>query len=282
MGMYTCFPNESGGVIDDLFVFKNSEDDLYLVVNAGTRDKDFQWLKENMKGDVNLEDISDDTSKIDIQGPNAKKILKEVFDSAKIDELNRFYFYMDSFEGVEVMVSMTGYTGELGYELYIQNDKAALLWNKIIQAGKPHGLIPVGLGARDTLRLEAAYSLYGHELTDEISPVEAGLGWLISSSESFPGEKIIREQKSNGSPRKLIALELTGRGVPREGYELKNSKGIIGTLTSGAFAPTLQKGIALALVNDKNIKVGDSVDVVIRNKDVEAVVVKRPFYTFNG
>jgi len=282
MGMYTCFTNESGGVIDDLFVFKYSEDDLYLVVNAGTREKDFQWLSENIKGDVKLEDISDDTAKIDIQGPLAKKILQEVLNKSKIDELNRFYFYTDSFDGVEVMVSQTGYTGELGYELYINNDKASKLWNEILEAGKSHGLIPAGLGARDTLRLEAAYSLYGHELSDEISPVESGIGWLISSKESFPGEEIIRQHKAEGGPRKLIAIELTGRGVPREGYEVKGKNGIVGALTSGAFGPTVKKGIALALVHDKNLKVGDTVNVIIRSKDVEAQVVKRPFYEYNG
>ncbi len=280
--MYSCLCNENGGVVDDLFIFMISENEYYLVVNAGTIEKDFNWINSFNTFDANVEDLSNNTSKIDIQGPKSRKVMEKVFANVDFSKLERFYFTYDSFNNQKIMISNTGYTGETGYELYISNDEAVNLWNALIEAGIEFDITPAGLGARDTLRLEASYSLYGHEITDDISPVEAGLKWIISSDKDYIGkdslQKIIEDENRN----ELVAIELIGRGIPREGYVAMVDGEKIGYLTSGAYSPTLKKGLALALVRKGTLNVGSELDIVIRNKKVKAKRVKKPFYSFSG
>ncbi len=281
-GVYSCLCNESGTVIDDLFIFMNDRENFYLVVNAGTMEKDFAWMKSNLIDGVELINVSDSTAKIDVQGPESKKILSELFNSNKLENLPRFYFYYDSFDGTEVMISNTGYTGEAGYELYINNESAEALWDALMEKGGKYGLKPAGLGCRDTLRLEACYSLYGHEINEEINPVEAGLAWLINSDADYIGKKVLSELKEKGAARKQVCIEIEGRGIPREQCEVHVNNRKIGYVTSGAYSPTFKKGLALALISKEGAAAGDSVDVIIRDKPVKGIVVKKPFYRFNG
>ncbi len=280
--MYSCLPNQKGGVVDDLFVFMRDEHDYYLVVNAGTREKDLHWMQSHQKGNVEIIDVSDQTSKIDLQGPKARDICLKVLQSDSVGNLERFHFTYVLYNDTEVMISQTGYTGEFGYEIYIDNSQAVNLWQDLMDAGKEFNISPVGLGARDTLRLEACYSLYGHELNDDISPVEAGLGWLVNSEKDYPGSEIIKKQKEEGAPRKLVCLELQGKGIPREECRVESAGKDTGHVTSGGHSPTFKKGIAMALVEKGAVKIDDVVDIVIRKKRIPARVVKRPFYRYNA
>ena len=281
-GTYTCFCNEAGTVVDDLFIFMIDQNNYYLVVNAGTKDKDYEWLRSHLIEGVEVTNLSDSTAKIDIQGPESKNILKEIFSSDRLDNLPRFYFYYDIFNGTEIMISNTGYTGGPGYELYIDNSSAEKLWNICLEKGEKYGIKPAGLGARDTLRLEACYSLYGHEINEDINPLESGLSWLISSDADYVGKKSLADLKTKGALRKQVCIEMTERGIPRENCDVQIGGEIIGSITSGAYSPTLRKGIALALVEKEKVYVGDSVEIIIRDKPVQGIVVKRPFYQFNS
>jgi len=279
--MYSLFCNEKGGVVDDLFIFMISDEEYYLVVNAGTKDKDFDWINFHNNYNVEVEDLSSITSKIDIQGPKSMEIMKKIFPKFDFDSLKRFYFAYDSFNGLEIMISNTGYTGEIGYELYIHNNQALNLWNKLLEVGKDFNLKVAGLGARDTLRLEACYSLYGHEIKEDIFPVEAGLKWLISSSKDYIGKDAIGKNLNNENSFQLIAIELIGRGIPREGYDVVLNNEKVGYLTSGAYSPTMKKGIGLAFVKKNLIGFEDEFDIIIREKNVKAKRVKKPFLSFN-
>ncbi len=281
-GMYTLLCFENGGVIDDLFIFMADENSYYLVVNASTIDKDFYWMKKNLIPDVELENISDSTAKIDIQGPKSAMVLNKIFDKSKLDNLERFHFYSDDFTGSEIIISNTGYTGERGYELFIENAKAESLWERLMLEGAEYGIKPAGLGARDTLRLEACYSLYGHEINDNINPLEAGLGWLINSDKDYIGKPVLENLKKHGPAYEQFCLELTGRGVLHEGYKIFFQGVEIGEITSGIYSPTFKKGLALIRVKRGFISIGDKVEVVIRDKDIEGTIVNRPFYRFNG
>lgn len=280
--MYSCFLNERGGVIDDLFIYMVSDDEYYLVVNAGTKDKDFQWMKDHPAAGVDIIDLSDETAKIDIQGPHSDEIVSDVLRDPAVQGLRRFYYTAIRHNNYDIKVSKSGYTGERGYELYVPNGAAPALWNALLDAGNGKGLKPAGLGARDSLRLEACYSLYGHELGDDISPVEGNIGWIISSSAEYIGKAAAEEHKKNGATRELVYFELTGKGVPREGCRVLQSGTDIGHATSAGFSPTFKKGIGFALVRSGSVQPGDKIAVVIRDRPVEAVLVHRPFYAFNG
>lgn len=281
-GMYSLFCYENGGVIDDLFIFMVGEEHYFLVVNASTTEKDFNWMKHHLIDGVLIENISDDTAKIDLQGPASKEIMKKIFNSDLIDKLERFRFYYDRFSGATVMISATGYTGEWGYELFINNGKAEELWGRVLSEGKDHGLKATGLGCRDTLRLEACYSLYGHEINDTINPVEAGLGWLISSDAEYIGKTELMRLKKDGAEREQIAVKLTDRGIPREHCNVVFNNNQIGYVTSGAYSPNIKNGIALCLVQKHSVSSGDNVEILIRDKGYKGEVVKKPFYKFNG
>jgi aminomethyltransferase len=280
--MYSCLCAENGGVVDDIFVFMVAPGDYYVVVNAATTEKDLAWIRAHNNTGAEVLDVSDGTSKIDIQGPLAAGILQKVLPDSDIAGCTRFHFFYSTFEGARVMVSRTGYTGEDGFELFIENNAATELWHRLMEAGSPRGLKPAGLGARDTLRLEASYSLYGHELGDDITPVEGGLRWLVNSGDDFIGRDVLVRQKEQGSPRELVCFELKEKGVPREHCRVLKDGMDLGLSTSGGYSPTLKKGIGMALVKAGVLKTGDGFSIVLREREVPAVVVKRPFYSYHG
>jgi len=281
-GMYSLFCYEDGGVIDDLFIFMVGEEHYFLVVNASTIEKDFNWMERHLIDGVTIENISEDTAKIDLQGPASKQIMKKIFNPDSIDKLERFRFYYDRFGGSAIMISTTGYTGEWGYELFINEGKAVELWNSIISEGTCLGIKPAGLGCRDTLRLESCYSLYGHEISDKINPVEAGLSWLISSDADYIGKSELLRLKNGGAQKEQVAVKLIDRGIPREQCPVLFNNNNIGYVTSGAYSPNIKNGIALSLVQKGLVSPGDTVDILIRNRRYKGEVVKKPFYKFNG
>ncbi len=280
--MYSVLCDEGGGVLDDLFIYMVNDNEYYLVVNAATAERDFDWLMKHKTEDVELVNESAETSKIDLQGPGSREVMAEIITDKRLQELSRFYYDSFSYRGKEIMISQSGYTGEYGYEIYMENELAVPMWNDLLEAGEGNGVMPAGLGARDTLRLESCYSLYGHEISEEINPVEAGLSWLISSKEDYIGKKTLEELKASGGSRELVTFELTGKGVPREGYKILKDGVETGLITSGGFSPTLQKGIGMALISKGGAAVGDEITVQIRNRMIPARVVKRPFYEYNG
>ena len=280
--MYSILCNEEGGVIDDLFIYMVSDNEFFIVVNAGTKDKDFQWFIKHRIDGVTIEDKSDEISKIDIQGPESIKIIKEVLNFEDFKDLKRFFFTKTTYKNKELLISQTGYTNEFGYEMYIENDLAPELWDELLQKGKEFGIQPAGLGARDTLRLEACLSLYGHELSDVISPIESGLSWLISSDGSYIGKEVVAKQKDEGVSREIIVFEMTDKGIPRDGYKIFKDENEVGYITSGTFSPTFQKGIGMGLVKTGIFATGDTIEIEIRNRRVHGQVVSRPFYKYNG
>ncbi len=276
---YSPMCNKNGGTVDDLLIYRYSKDHYLLVVNAANIEKDWQYINENSFGRVKLENISDKTSQLAIQGPQAQEILSGLTD-ADLNALNFYCFYPQiKIAGKDTMISRTGYTGEDGFELYIDNKDAPALWKILLEHGKDKGLVPVGLGARDTLRFEAALPLYGHELSESISPVEAGLGIFVKIDKpgDFLGKAALTEQKINGPKRKLVGLEMTGRGLPRKDCQIAKEGQIIGYVTSGSFSPSTGKNFAMGLVSAEYAVIDSEVEIIIRDKPVEAKVIRRPF-----
>ncbi len=278
---YNCFPNDNGGIIDDLIVYCIEENKTYLlVVNASNIEKDWNWLVKHNTENVEMQNISDKTSLLAIQGPNATKILQPLTD---IDIMNLKYytFVKGKFAGVDdVIISATGYTGAGGIEIYFENkdDNANIIWDKIFESGMPQGMKPIGLAARDTLRLEMGYCLYGNDIDDTTSPLEAGLGWITKLTKDFIGKIEIENLKEEGIQRKLVGLEMMEKGIPRHGYEIKNNEGeTIGQVTSGTQSPTLQKPIAMGYVNINYSKIDTTVFIKVRDKLLQSKVVKMPF-----
>ncbi|HHW48077.1 MAG TPA: glycine cleavage system aminomethyltransferase GcvT [Clostridiaceae bacterium] len=277
--VYSPMCYHHGGVVDDLLVYRFNQEKYLVVVNASNTEKDLAWFRENLEGKVEIKDISDETAQFAIQGPNAERILQKLTDEdlSKI----KFYRFLDKVQlsGINTLVSRTGYTGEDGFEIYLSAGGAVKLWEELLEKGKEEGLVPVGLGARDTLRFEAALPLYGHELSEEITPFEAGLGWFVKlSKENFIGKKALAEQKENGVPRILTGFEMIDRGVPRKDYEVFSDGRKVGYVTTGGFAPSLEKNIGLALLEAEYSNEGTMLEIIIRNKPARAVVVKKPFY----
>lgn len=278
---YSCLPNETGGIVDDLLVYCIEENKVYmLVVNASNIEKDWNWIsKFNTKG-VEMHNISDKTALLAIQGPKATQILHPL---TEMDILNLKYytFTKGKFAGVDnVLISATGYTGAGGVEIYFENknNDADKIWNAIFEAGSTAGLKPIGLGARDTLRLEMGFCLYGNDIDDTTSPLEAGLGWITKFSKDFNSKAIFEKQKTEGVKRKLVAFEMTDRGIPRHGYEIKDAAGNrIGYVTSGTQSPTLQKAIGLGYVTIENARPDSDILIAVRDKLLKAKVVKLPF-----
>lgn len=282
---YTLLPNENGGVVDDLIVYRNPEgEDGYMVVmNASNAARDVAWWNElrTRRDDMNvvLEDISGETGMIAIQGPEAVKIMARITD-ADLDAIEYFSWTNAAVAGVSTKLARTGYTGEDGFEIYAPNVDIVTVWDDLMDAGKDDGLVPVGLGARDTLRMEAKMPLYGQELGDDISPYEAGLGWAVSLDKGeFVGRGPMAEAKENKPPRRLVGFRMTGRGgSPRTHYPVAVDGEVVGEVTSGAMSPTLGENIGLALIKREYAGVGKPLQVIIRDKPVEAVQVKTPFY----
>ena len=271
---------EDGGTVDDLLVYQKAENHYLLVVNAANAEKDYEWLKKHVAGEVEIRDISDETALLALQGPLAEKVLQKLVESFDLKESKPFKFV----EGIKVagkntLISRTGYTGEDGFEIYCAPGDAVYLWEKILEAGQEEEVVPCGLGARDTLRFEAP-PLYGQELSPEISPLEAGIGFAVKLNKhvDFIGKKALLKQKEEGVKRKLVGIEMIGRGIPRTGYPVYKDEKKIGEVTTGTQSPTLKKNIGLALV-DAGFAVPDTeVDVELRGKRIRAKVVAIPFY----
>ena len=278
---YSCMPNETGGIVDDLLVYCIKENEVYmLVVNAGNIDKDWNWITQYNTNNAELQNISDDTCLLAIQGPTATKILQPLTD---IDILNLPYytFAKGKFAGVEnVLISATGYTGSGGVEIYFENKDGAAdkIWDAIFDAGKTAGIKPIGLGARDTLRLEKGFCLYGMDINDTTSPIEAGLGWVTKFTKDFTSKAIFEKQKAEGVMQKLVGFEMIEKGIARHDYEIKDFEGAsIGKVTSGTQAPSLGKAIGMGYVDTKFSAIGSEIFVKVRSTLLRAVVVKVPF-----
>ena len=276
---YSALPNEDGGVVDDLLVYRFADDRLLLVVNAGTTDKDWEWINKN-KGNENilLRNASSDYCQIAIQGPKAVEILQELTET-DLAPIGYYHFTEGKVDGVDAIISRTGYTGEDGFEVYAAADRAEQLWNKLLETGKEHGILPCGLAARNTLRLESAMSLYGHELSDEISTLEANLGWITKLQKGdFIGRDQIAVLKENGLTRKLIGFEMKEPGIARDGFDIYVGDEKVGVVTSGSPAPFLKKNIGLAFLPPEFANVGQEIRIDVRGKRLAAEVVPTPFY----
>ena len=276
---YTCMPNEEGGIIDDLIIYRFSEEKYMLVVNASNIEKDWNWIsKFNNKG-VQMTNESDDYSLLAVQGPLAVEAMQSLTD-IDLGGIKFYNFKVGTFASLDnIIVSATGYTGSGGFEIYFKNDQAVDVWTAVMKAGESFGIKPIGLAARDTLRLEMGYCLYGNDIDDSTSPLEAGLGWITKFTKEFTNSEGLKAQKEAGITRKLVAFELTEKGVPRGGYVLVDSEGNeIGHVTSGTMGPSVKKGIGLGYVKREFMKVDTEIFVAVRKKKIAAKVVKLPFY----
>ncbi|PTM58470.1 glycine cleavage system aminomethyltransferase GcvT [Desmospora activa] len=272
-----CYPD--GGTVDDLLVYHRRDGSYLLVLNAANTDKDVEWIEKHATGDVTIRNVSDQVAQLALQGPLAEEVL-QTCTAVDLSGIAPFRFEEDIVVGgVKALVSRTGYTGEDGFELYLDAKDAPQLWQRILEAGKDYGVLPCGLGARDTLRFEARLALYGNELSASISPIEAGIGFAVKPNKGeFIGRDVLAKQKAEGSPRKLVGLEMIERGIPRSYYPVYKDGEEIGEVTSGTQSPTLKKNVGLALVRAEQAEIGNEVDVEIRGKRVSAKIVKTPFY----
>ncbi len=275
---YAYIPNETGGIIDDFLVYRIDEKTYFLVVNASNIEKDWNWIARHNTYGVEMKNISDRTSLFAIQGPKATDAIQPLT-GVDLASMEYYTFKKGVFAGVDnVLISATGYTGAGGYEVYVDNKDARKVWDAIFETGKPYGIQPVGLGARDTLRLEMGFCLYGNDIDDQTSPIEAGLGWVTKFTKDFVNADGIRQQKEGGARQKLVGFEMVERGIPRHGYPIQDAAGnTMGRVTSGTQSPTLQRSIGLGYVDKAFAKEGTAVYVSIREKPVQAVVVKPPF-----
>ena len=277
---YSPMCNEEGGVVDDLIVYKVREEHYLIVVNAANKDKDYEWIKNHVFGDVEIKDISDQVAQIALQGPKALEVLKKV---AKEEDIPVKYYsatFRRKIDDMECIISKTGYTGENGFELYLAAEEAPKMWELLLEAGKEEGLFPCGLGARDTLRLEAAMPLYGHEMDDTVTPLEAGLGWItkLTDGNDFVGRDVLEKQKAEGVTRKLAAFTLSDKGIPRQGYKIVNADGEeIGEVTSGTMSPMMKVGIGMGYLKPEYTKLGTEIFIQVRKRNLRAEVVKPPF-----
>ncbi|MBT2559988.1 glycine cleavage system aminomethyltransferase GcvT [Pedobacter sp. ISL-68] len=276
---YSCLPNQDGGIVDDLLVYKIDDKTYMLVVNASNIEKDWNWIQQFNSKDVEMHNISDQTSLLAIQGPKAADALQTLTD-VDLASMEYYTFVKGAFAGVDnVVISATGYTGAGGFEIYFENQYADQIWDAIFKAGAPYNIQPIGLGARDTLRLEMGFCLYGNDIDDTTSPIEAGLGWITKFSKSFTNSEALLAQKEAGIQKKLVGFEMIDRGIPRHDYEIADAEGnIIGKVTSGTQAPSLQKAIGMGYIAKDFTKEGTEVFILIRNTPIKAKVVKFPFY----
>ncbi|HEY8934031.1 MAG TPA: glycine cleavage system aminomethyltransferase GcvT [Cyclobacteriaceae bacterium] len=274
---YSCLPNKTGGIVDDLIVYKIKDNDYMLVVNASNIDKDWDWISQfNTKG-AEMTNISDDICLFAVQGPKAAGVLQKLT-SVDLGGIKYYHFAIGQFAGVDhVVISNTGYTGAGGFEIYVKKQYAEKVWNTIFDAGKDENIKPIGLGARDTLRLEMGFCLYGNDIDDNTSPIEGGLGWITKFTKEFTNSDAIKKQKEAGVTRKLVGFKMIDKGIPRHDYEIKNAAGtVIGKVTSGTMSPMLGIGIGLGYVATENAAVGSEIFISVRNKDLKAVVSKLP------
>ena len=276
---YSCLPNSNGGIVDDLIVYRLKELAFLLVVNASNIEKDWNWIQSKNSENVKMKNLSDDYSLLAIQGPTAVEAMQPL-SSFNLSAIKFYHFKEGDFAGIDgVIISATGYTGSGGFEIYCKNKDVKHIWNSIFEAGNSFGIKPIGLAARDTLRLEMGYCLYGNDIDDNTSPIEAGLGWITKFSKTFTNSDNLHIESKEGVKQKLIGFELLERGIPRKGYEIVGADGLtIGEVTSGTMSPSLGKGIGMGYVKTNYTAVGTPIGVKIRKKIVAAVVVKTPFY----
>ncbi len=277
---YSCLPNETGGIVDDLIVYKIKEEQYLLVVNASNIEKDWNHISRyNNDFKADMRNISDGYSLLAIQGPKAVVAMQSL-SSVDLSAIKFYHFEVADFAGIEhVIISATGYTGSGGFEIYCKNEEVQQIWNKVFEAGADYGIKPIGLAARDTLRLEMGYCLYGNDINDQTSPLEAGLGWITKFTKDFVNREALEKEKARGTERKLIAFELDDRGIPRHDYDIVDSQGKkIGIVTSGTMSPSMGKGIGLGYVPSVFSEVGSKIYIQIRKNAIPATVVKLPFY----
>ena len=276
---YSCMPNHDGGIVDDLIIYRMSEEKYVLVVNASNIQKDWDWISSHNDVGAEMRDLSENFSLLAIQGPKAAKAMQSLT-SVDLENMKYYTFEVADFAGIEhVIISATGYTGSGGFEIYCKNTEVEQVWNKVMEAGASYGIKPIGLAARDTLRLEMGFCLYGNDINDTTSPIEAGLGWITKFTKEFTNSENLKKQKEHGPERKLIAFELNDRGIPRQGYDIVDGNGKkIGEVTSGTMSPSLKKGIGLGYVPPVFTEVGSHIHIQIRKNAVPATVIKLPFY----
>ncbi len=277
---YTCMPNGKGGIVDDILVYRYEDEKYLLVVNAANTDKDWNWIQANNTIGAELENASDKISQLAIQGPKALEVMQRLT-SVDLSNIPYYSFTTGDFAGASnVIISATGYTGSGGFELYFYNENGIKIWNALFEAGKPEGILPIGLAARDTLRLEKGFCLYGNDIDDTTSPIEAGLGWITKfvDGKDFIDKALLQKQKTEGVLRKLVGFETIDKGIPRHGYDIVDAAGsAIGHVTSGTMSPCLKIGIGMGYVTSEYAAAGSEVYVSIRDKKIKAKVVKPPF-----
>lgn len=276
---YSCLPNEDGGIVDDLIIYRINEEKYILVVNASNIQKDWDWISKFNINKAEMKNLSEAYSLLAIQGPKAAQAMQSL-SSVDLENMKYYTFEIADFAGIEhVIISATGYTGSGGFEIYCKNEEVEQVWNRIMEAGSDYGIKPIGLAARDTLRLEMGFCLYGNDINDTTSPIEAGLGWITKFTKEFTNADALKKQKEQGTDRKLVAFELNERGVPRQGYDIVDSQGHkIGEVTSGTMSPSLKKGIGLGYVPSVLSDVGTVINIQIRKNAIPATVIKLPFY----
>lgn len=278
---YSCMPNGNGGIVDDLIIYRIKEEEYLLVVNASNIDKDWEWISSHNSFDATMRNLSDDYSLLAIQGPKAVEAMQSLT-SVDLSAIKYYHFEVADFAGIpHAIISATGYTGSGGFEIYCKNSEVDQVWDKVFEAGAEYGIKPIGLAARDTLRLEMGFCLYGNDIDDTTSPLEAGLGWItkLKKDADFVDKDFLSNQKEVGIERKLIAFEMIDRGIPRKDYEIHNANGdVIGRVTSGTMSPSMKKAIGLGYVTMENKDVDTEIFIAVRNKALKAQVVKLPFY----
>ncbi len=274
---YSCFPNNEGGIVDDLIVYKISDEEYMLVVNASNMQKDWNWVNSHNDLGVDIENASNNYCLFAVQGPKALNVLQKITD-VNLSEIKYYHFEQGAIAGAsEVIISATGYTGSGGFELYVKNADAKTVWDTVFEAGKDENIKPIGLGARDTLRMEMGFCLYGNDINDTTSPLEAGLGWITKFTKEFTNSEALKAQKEAGVTKKLVGFEMIDRGIPRHDYILENETGEeIGTVTSGTQSPMLSKGIGMGYVKSEYAKSGTTIYVAVRKRKLKAEIKKLP------
>jgi aminomethyltransferase len=277
---YSCLPNGKGGIVDDLIVYRMKEEQYLLVVNASNIEKDWNWIASHNTKNVEMKNISDGYSLLAIQGPKAVEAM-QALTSVDLSAIKYYHFEVGPFAGIEhVIISATGYTGSGGFEIYCKNEEVRQVWDKVFEAGAAFGIKPIGLAARDTLRLEMGFCLYGNDIDDTTSPIEAGLGWITKFTKDFTDAAVLKAQKENGVSRKLVGFEMIDRGIPRHDYLIVDAAGNeIGKVTSGTQGPSVKKAIGMGYVATEFAAVDSEIYISIRDKGVKAKVVKMPFYS---
>ncbi|NQV78431.1 MAG: glycine cleavage system aminomethyltransferase GcvT [Lutibacter sp.] len=276
---YSCLPNANGGIVDDLLVYRINSEEYFLVVNASNIEKDWNWISQHNDLGVEMINSSDEYSLLAVQGPLASKVLQSLT-KIELAAMKYYTFEIGNFAGIDdVIVSATGYTGSGGFEIYVKNKDAEKVWNAVFKAGADFDIKPIGLAARDTLRLEMGFCLYGNDINDTTSPIEAGLGWITKFTKDFVNAEEIKKQKQEGVSKKLVAFKMIDKGIPRHDYPIVNVTGdTIGIVTSGTMSPSLKEAVGMGYVTVENSKIGSEIYIQVRNKNLKAEVVKLPFY----